>query len=183
MRQGSGKRSTWLAYAFIIAGVVARLLPHPPNVTPVTGMALFGGWALTPRWLALVVPLAVMALSDAFIGWHQVVVFTWGSFVAVGVLGLWLRRGWNTRRLAVASLASSTLFFLVTNFGVWWTGAEGLYPRTAAGLATCYVAALPFYRNALLGDLAYTVTLFGCYQFCCAQWFRESAQPAPARAA
>jgi hypothetical protein len=63
--------------------------------------------------------------------------------------------------VAAATLCGSVSFFLITNFGVWAAGA--MYPRTGAGLAACFVAALPFFRETLLGDLAYSAILFGSY--------------------
>ena len=57
------------------------------------------------------------------------------------------------------TLAGSVLFFVWTNFGVWafWN----LYPHTLEGLVACYTAAIPFFRNTLLGDVVYSTALFG----------------------
>ena len=65
-------------------------------------------------------------------------------------------------RIAGAAMTSSALFFLVTNFGVWAFGS--LYPMTWDGLIACYVAAVPFFRNTLQGDLFYTLVLFGGFR-------------------
>jgi hypothetical protein len=149
--------------ALLLFGAAARLLPHPPNVTPVAAIALFGGAAL-PRRLAWWLPLAIMALSDALIGVHEVILFTWGGFALTTVLGLWLRQRKRPGRILAASVAGSVLFFVVTNFGVWLLGDGGrMYPRTLDGLWQCYIAALPFYRNTLLGDVAWSAALFGLY--------------------
>jgi hypothetical protein len=144
----------------LIVGIVARLIPHPWNATPVMAIALFGGTWLAKRW-AVLLPLGIVALSDVILGWHNTIPFTWGAFALTGLLAWWIRLAPSAWRIVTASLAGSSLFFIVTNFGVWVVG--GLYPRTAEGLALCYVAALPFFRNQLSGDLFYTTALFGAF--------------------
>lgn len=147
--------------AFVALGALLRLLPHVPNVAPVAALALFCA-AHGRRRFAIGVPLAVLATSDLLIGGHQTWPFVYGAFVLIALLGLALfKRGVTTPRLIGASLASSGLFFLVSNFGVWASG--GLYPRTAQGLLTCYAMALPFLRNTITGDFLYVGLLFGGY--------------------
>ncbi|MDQ7827626.1 MAG: DUF6580 family putative transport protein [Armatimonadota bacterium] len=143
----------------IVAAAASRLLPHPPNVTPVAAMALFGGAAFVDLRLAVLVPLGAMVLSDLVLGLHATIPFVYAALAATALIGRLLRGRRRPAPLVAASLAASTLFFLVTNFGVWLVG--GLYPKTAAGLVAAYVAGLPFFRNTLLGDLAFTVLLFG----------------------
>jgi hypothetical protein len=154
------KRERLFALALIVLGVAARLLPHAQNFTPVTALALFAGVTLPPA-LALTVPLAVMVSSDIVIGPHDLAVFTWGSFVLVGVLGAFLRAKARPWTLLAGTLAGSVLFFAVTNFGVFLYG--GLYPRTVQGFVDCYVLALPFFRNSVLGDLFFSAALFGTF--------------------
>ena len=150
----------WLVIGFLLLGILARLVPHPPNVTPLVAIALFGGTYGSKRW-AVLLPLLIVAASDLVLGWHDTIPFTWGAFVLTGMLAWWLRAHPTALRIAVAAAASAFLFFVITNFGVWVAGT--LYPRTAEGLWHCYVAAVPFFRNTLLGDLAYTAVFFGGY--------------------
>ena len=150
----------WLVIGLIVLGVVARLVPHPWNATPLMAIALFGGTYLAKRW-AILLPLAIVALSDVLLGWHNTVSFTWGAFTLSGMIAWWIRSRPSATRILVGALAGSGLFFLITNFGVWVMG--GLYPRTTAGLWECYVAAIPFFRNSLAGDLLYTAALFWGY--------------------
>ena len=149
-----------LVYGLLLLGIVARLVPHPWNATPLIAIALFGGTYLSKRW-ALALPLVIVAASDIALGWHSTIPFTWGAFASIGMLAWWIRSHPSATRIAAGSLAGSALFFLVTNFGVWLT--QALYPHTMQGLWQCYVAGLPFFRNALLGDLAYTTAIFGLY--------------------
>jgi signal transduction histidine kinase len=160
MTHGHDRQPLWLPLGFIALGILSRLVPHPWNVTPVMAIALFGGTVLSPRW-AILLPLSIVAASDVLIGWHNTVPFTWGAFVLTGALAWWVRRSPGPKRVFAGSLAGSTLFFLLTNFGVWLNG--DLYPRTAEGFWQCYAAAVPFFRNALAGNLIFTAVLFGGY--------------------
>jgi len=142
----------------ILVAALSRLLPHPPNVTPVAAMALLGG-AYFGRRLAFLIPLAALFLSDLVLGFHSTMLFVYAGFVLTTVLGTQLREDRAPGRVLGFALASSVAFFLITNFGVWVTG--GLYTRDFAGLSACYTAALPFFRNSLAGDLFFTAVLFG----------------------
>ncbi|MBI4669057.1 MAG: hypothetical protein HY747_07700 [Elusimicrobia bacterium] len=135
----------------VILGAAARIIPHPPNFTPTGAIAFFSGSKIINRWIALCVPLAIMILSDAFIGWHQTMPFVYGSFLLCVLLGQRLGQG-NVGRLAGLGL-SSVVFFITTNLGVWLV--SGMYPHTAGGLAACYWAAIPFFRNELAANLIY----------------------------
>lgn len=155
---------------YFLIGVAAllRILPHPPNVTPVAAMALFGGAYLSRRF-ALAYPLFVMALSDILLGpllgippFIPESVFVYGSFLVTGLLGLWCRSRRHVGMLYLASLIASIQFFLATNFGTWLV--SGLYPRDVEGLLACYTMALPFFRNSLFGDLFWLTLLLGAYR-------------------
>jgi len=149
-----------LAISLVLFAISARLLPHPPNFAPIAAVAIFGSFVL-PRRLALCLPLAALVISDLAIGLHPLILWTWGSFVLIAYFGSRLARQPKPRLVIAASIGASTLFYTVSNFGVWLQGA--MYPMTAAGLIDCYYKALPFFRNTLMGDLAYTAALFGLY--------------------
>ena len=143
----------------ILAAAASRILPHPPNIASITAVALFGGAYLTDKRLALIAPLAALFLSDLILGFYRHMEIVYGSFILVVCLGFWLQRKRSMLRIAIAALASSVIFFVITNFGVW--AFASLYPKTAEGLLACYVAAIPFFQNTLLGDALYTAVLFG----------------------
>jgi hypothetical protein len=143
----------------ILAAAASRVIPHPPNVASITAVALFGGAYLTNKRLALIVPLAALLLSDLVLGFYSHMEVVYGSFILVVCVGFWLQRKRSALRIGGAALASSVIFFIVTNFGVW--AFESLYPKTGAGLLACYVAAIPFFQNTLVGDALYTAVLFG----------------------
>ncbi len=148
--------------SMIVAAVITRLaMSGVPNVSPVTALALFSGALLADRKLALAIPLIVMFCSDLIIGLHNTLLFVYGAFVMVGLVGIALAGRLSGGVVMVASLFSSLVFFLVTNFGVWLIA--DYYPLTLEGLITCFVAALPFFHYSLLGDLLFTGILFGGY--------------------
>lgn len=143
----------------IVAAAVARILPHPWNFTPVGAVALFAGAHLRSRRLAYAVPLAAMLASDLVIGLHALMPVVYACFaLTVGIGGV-LRGRRTLLPIAGATLASSVLFFVVTNFAVWALG--GWYPLSLSGLIACYVAGIPYFRNTLLGDALYAAVLFG----------------------
>lgn len=145
--------------AVVLLAALARLLPHPPNFAPVAALALFAGAHLSRKAWALAVPLAAMLLSDAYLGFHDLTLVVYGAFAAAVGIGFLLRGRCRLPMIAGASLTSSVLFFVVTNFAVWAVGS--IYPKTVAGLAACYAAAIPFFHNTLAGDAFYTAVLFG----------------------
>lgn len=146
--------------ALVVFAVLLRLMPHPANIAPIAAMALFGGAYLNKKY-ALVVPLIAMIVSDFFIGFHDTMLFVYVSFALTGCIGVWLRTHKTVPHTILASLSSSILFFIVTNFGVWAVGS--MYAKTPAGLLECYTFALPFFRNTIVGDLVYTGVFFGGY--------------------
>ncbi len=176
----SSSGSTRIALGLIALGVIARLLPHPPNVSPVAALALFGAATLPRRW-ALLLPLGTLIISDVVLGWHEVVAFTWSGMMLAGCLGLWVRSQRRPVCIVAASLLSSASFFLLTNFGVWLLGAHGAaYPKTAEGLWLCYLAGLPFFRASLIGDLIYTAGIFGAYAWASGRATHTVSLPRPA---
>jgi len=150
----------------VLLAALSRLIPHPPNVTPVAAIALFGGAFLVNRKLAYLLPLAAMLLSDVVLGltlYGKAVLFSqpvvYACLLITVAMGRLIRDRRSALNVGVVTLASSVLFFVVTNFSVWSSGH--LYPRTLAGLESCYVAAIPFFRNSLAGDVIFSAVLFG----------------------
>lgn len=141
--------------------VILRLVPHPANVAPIAAMALFGGAYLDKRY-ALAVPLIAMFISDFFIGFHNTLPFVYGSFLLTGLIGLWLKTHKTIANTVGATLISSSLFFIITNLGVWLVGE--VYPKTSQGLIHAYFYAIPFFRNTIIGDVFYVILFFGSYE-------------------
>lgn len=148
-------------FFIILLAVVARLIPHAPNFAPIGGLALFSG-ANFKNKIALLIPLTAMFISDIFLGFHKTIPYVYLSFIIIALIGGVIKNNkWQS--LLKASLISSVLFFLITNFGVWATGT--MYQKNLSGLIQCYGFGVPFFRNTLISDLFYTFSFFYGYKF------------------
>jgi hypothetical protein len=148
-----------LTIILILLGIALRFIPHAPNFTPVVAIALFSGFYLKRKY-AVLVPLLLMVITDLFLGFHEIIAFTWGSIVLITIFGIIQKKRKSVLTIVSSSLISATLFFLVTNFGVW---LAGWYTYTFEGLMKCYIMAIPFFRNMIFSTLLYSVALFGLY--------------------
>ena len=140
-----------IALGLILLAVATRLLPHPPNFAPITGIALFAAASFQGKYLAVLIPFLSLFLTDLLLGLSAITLFVYAGF------GLILLLGFQTKKTGITTvLLSSVLFFVVSNLGVWVLH----YPLTLGGLTACYTLAIPFFTNTLLGDLVYTGVLF-----------------------
>ena len=146
--------------SIILLLAVYRVIPHPPNVSPLAAMALFGGAYFADRKLAFIIPLFALVMSDLIIGLHDTLFFVYSAFAVTVMSGIWLSGRLSVMTVASTAIATSLLFFAVTNFGAWLFNQE-LYPLTFDGLLQSYVAGIPFYANTLIGDIFFTALLFG----------------------
>lgn len=147
----------------IAAAAITRLIPHLPNFTAISAMALFGGAYFTNKKLAFAVPLIAMFLTDLILGYHSTIISVYLAFALVVVIGMTMIRKKNVTNIILASVTAAVSFFIITNFAFWITGE--LYPMTSAGLAECYIAAIPFFGYNLLGNLFYAGVMFGLFEF------------------
>ncbi|MBK8444905.1 MAG: hypothetical protein IPL35_16515 [Sphingobacteriales bacterium] len=165
-----------LITALILLAALSRVLPHPPNFTPLAALTLLGAAHLhrSVGVAALLIPLAGFWLSDLLLNnvvyaqYYPNFVWAsdsfWWSAAAMAIIYMAGSRFLNTfswKKIAPISLLSAVIFFLVSNFGVW--KSSGMYAPTADGLLTCYIAAIPFFGYSLLGDMLYSFVLFGAY--------------------
>jgi len=146
----------------VLVAAALRLVPHPPNFTPIGAMALFGGAYIGRRALAFAAPLGALLLSDLVLGFYHGMATVYFSVALIVMIGIVALSRVSPIRVGLAALASSILFFVVTNFGMWLF--SGFYPRSLAGLEACYVAAIPFFQNTVAGDLFYATLLFGGFK-------------------
>lgn len=176
-------RHTELIVALMLIGlsVLSRFLPHPPNFSPVLGAALFSGSVFASRRLAFFIPLAALLISDFLLGYYDGIAFVYGAYMLTVALGVWIQASVNGRvvgqedarvvgqgarlrvvaTLAAATLAASTVFFFLSNFGVWLF--SGLYEKTWTGFVQCYMMALPFFHHTVISTFVTTAVLFGVY--------------------
>ena len=161
----------WFILTVIFTAAFMRLIPHWPNFTPIAAMALLGGAYMNRKYLAFMVPLAAMLLSDLILGFHTTMIAVYLSFALTVGIGLLIARKPRLLTVAAASLGASLLFFTVTNFASWM--GSPLYPQSAAGLMEAYAAGLVFFNdgsqgisffvNSVLGDLFFNSLFFGAF--------------------
>jgi hypothetical protein len=158
-----------LVFALLIGiGVVGRWGQPTWEFTPVAAAAVFAGFYFSRAAIAALVPLATLAISDLLLPAHDNIPVLLTTYVAM-TLPVWFGRmlrerrgGWDTAwRWAVCGLVPAVLFFFVTNFAVWAFQSD--YERSLAGLTRCYVAAIPFFRAMVAGDVFYLAVLFSCW--------------------
>jgi len=142
-----------------ISGILAlgRLIPHPPNFTPILAAAIFAPYIINDRWTAIAVPLMAMFIGDVFIGFHHYMLWVYGAIAMSTVISRWAMQFGKYLPLATMTLISSVLFYIVTNFAVWimWD----YYPNTLEGLIMCYTMAIPFFQNTVLSTIVYTALM------------------------
>jgi hypothetical protein len=121
----------------------------------------FGGVYFNGKF-SPILPLAALLISDLFLGFYAGIAWVYGSFLLVVAIGLLIQKYKTIPVVFGTTIVSSLLFFLITNFGVWQAGI--FYTKNFTGLIECFVAAIPFYRNSVLGDLFYVTVMFGVYE-------------------
>ena len=161
----------------ILLAAFSRLVPHMTNFSPLGTIGLFGAAYFVKKWQAFLVPIAATWLSDLFI--NNVIYaqyypqFTWfyhgfywqyGSYLVIVLVSLLvIMRKLTVTRVISGAIASSAIFFFISNFGVWLN--SHFYPQNTAGLLQCYTAALPFLKGTLYGNLFYAGILFGGFAY------------------
>ncbi len=186
---GNGSNTRPLSLGLALLGVLARLIPHVPNITPVGGLSLFAGARLR-GWQAYLVPMGTILATDPILGamlgfraYTGVTPFVCASFMISVWVGRYLRCTENPWRIGGAALVCSLQFFFITNFAIWLLLET--YPDNWAGLVGCYVAAIPYLGRTLLGDLIYSSLLFGLHAWLSRRSFPgervSSAEPAVSR--
>lgn len=152
-----------LPYLFVLLAIAVRFMPHPFGFTPVAASLLFFGARGQKRMLWM--PFVLLAATDVVLTkWYWAYPFTYDHFITfawyAGILflGTALRKNSGWLRVVGAALASSLSFFLISNFAVW--AAQNMYPKTFAGLLTCYTVGLPFFQRSAEGDMLFTLAMF-----------------------
>tara|TARA_B100000780_G_C21054419_1_gene423569 strand:+ start:376 stop:858 length:483 start_codon:yes stop_codon:yes gene_type:complete len=138
-----------ISLGILLALSVSRFIPHPPNFTSLLALSFYVPALLGIRYLpALIVSFIV---TDLFIGFHGVTLFTWGSVIFIGLGAKFFARTISTR--ISGSLLGAFLFFIITNFGVWTTGFYGF---TYGGLISCYILAIPFFAYNFISTFLFS---------------------------
>ena len=145
--------------SLILILVFARLIPHPPNFTPIIAVALISGYFFKNINLSLLILLVAMLLSDLFIGFYENMIFVYASLLLITFVFHKISKKINYKNLFIYCFAGSLIFFIFSNFGVWALGSPGVldvaYERNISGLVECYILAIPFFGNTFLSTLIF----------------------------
>ena len=145
--------------SLILILAFARLIPHPPNFTPIITVAIVSGYFFKNINLSLLTLLVAMLISDLFIGFYENVIFVYASLLLITFAFHKINKKINFKNLFIYSFAGSIVFFVISNFGVWALGSPGVYDvaydKNLSGLIECYILAIPFFGNTFLSTLIF----------------------------
>ena len=150
-----------LVIILTLFAVFSRLMPHPPNFTPLLAIALYSGFSFKNKFL-FIIPLTGMLISDFFLGYYSSIIWVYLSLLIMFYLGYILSSKYSFKNLILLSSVSSVLFFVVSNFGVW---LGGWYGYDFSGFITCYIAAIPFFHNTLFSTIIYASIFHFSYKY------------------
>ena len=134
----------------------SRFIPHPPNFTSLIALSFYVPALLGKRYISAVV--LSFAITDFFIGFHSLMLITWGSILVIGYFSRLFYA--NLKMRCIGIFGSALLFFILSNLGVWLTGTYGY---TLNGLVSCYILAIPFFYNTLLSTILFSILIETIY--------------------
>ena len=155
------KYNYYVFIGIIILLASARLLPHPPNFTPILGMAVFSGAIISTRFIAYLVPLLAMLLSDFYLGFHASMPVIYFCLAVCVLIGTFIEARVSILNSFLSISFGVLAFFLITNFMVWY--GSGMYEYSISGLLTCYFMGLPFVQNTFISSILYGMGAFLIY--------------------
>ena len=171
----NSKNNFYFVLGLILIAAFSRLIPHYPNFTPLCSIALFGAKYFNNRYLAFLVPIVALWVSDLIINnfilpqyfdgftlFYSGFFWQYGSFLLIALIGRKTLKNLTFLKLIGISISSSLIFFIISNFGVWISSS--FYSKDLVGLFACYLAAIPFYFGTLSGSIFYSLFLFGSYE-------------------
>ncbi len=148
---------TCIFFCLIIA--ISRLIPHPPNFTPIIAGAIFMPFMVN-RSLGIILPISIMFVSDLIIGLHSLIIWTYGALALITLLSYQLIEK-KFISLFRISLACPVIFYLLTNFGVWLNST--MYTSDLSGLIAAYIMGLPFLANSLVSTILFSSCFYAVY--------------------
>ena len=154
--------------SLILILALARLIPHPPNFTPIIAVAIMSGYFFKNINLSFLILIVAMLVSDLFIGFYENVIFVYASLLLITFVFYKISNKINFKNLFIYSFAGSLIFFIVSNFGVWALGSPGVYDiayeKNLNGLVECYILAIPFFGNTFLSTVIFAYPAIFVYK-------------------
>ena len=149
--------------SFILILALARLIPHPPNFTPVIAVAIMSSYFFRNIYLSFATMLISMLIADFFIGFYGHMIFVYISLLLITFA--FFKTNWkiNFKNLFIFGFIGSVIFFIISNFGVW--AISSMYEKSFDGLVHCYFLAIPFFKNTFLSTLVFSYTAFLAHKY------------------
>ena len=144
------------ALSLILLMVFSRLLPHPPNFTPIIAVAILSGYFFKNIYVSFFVLFFTMLASDLFIGFYKNMIFVYLSLSIIVFIFFKIRKKINYKNLFIFGFLGSLIFFVISNLGVWLLG--NMYEKNLQGLIECYFLAIPFFKNTLFSTIIFSYT-------------------------
>lgn len=141
-----------ISLGIFIVLAASRFIPHPPNFTSLIALSFYVPLFLGKRFIPAL--LICFIITDIFMGFHAIVVFTWGSVIFISLTSYLFQK--NIYMRIIGAVCGSLVFYIVSNFGVWSLGSYGY---SFDGLLICYIAAIPFYSNTLISTILYSILI------------------------
>ena len=161
-------RKEILPIGLILILALARLIPHPPNFTPIIAVAIVSGYFFKNLNFSLIILLMAMLISDLFIGFYENVFFVYASLLLITFIFHKISKKINFKNLFIFGFAGSLIFFIISNFGVWILGSPGLdnlpYDKNLNGLIECYILAIPFFGNTFISTVIFSYPAIFIYR-------------------
>ena len=151
-----------LPIGLILILVFSRLIPHPPNFTPVIAVAIMGGYFFRNIYFCFATLLASMFLADMLLGFYENMIFVYLSLLIVALSLFSFSKKINFKNLFVYGFFGSLIFFLVSNFSFWLL--TDLYVKDISGLIKAYIMAIPFFKNTLISTLIFSYATLIVYK-------------------
>tara|TARA_B110000967_G_scaffold161898_1_gene168235 strand:- start:2647 stop:3180 length:534 start_codon:yes stop_codon:yes gene_type:complete len=142
----------------ILLMVFSRLIPHPPNFTPIIAVAIMSGYLFKNLYLSISVLFFSMIVGDMFIGFYSNMFFVYFPLFIIAYFCFFKNNKINAKNLFIYGVSSSLIFFIISNFGVWLSG--GMYEKNIAGLINCYIMAVPFLKNTIISTVLFSYLSF-----------------------
>ena len=144
--------------SLILILAFARLIPHPPNFTPIIAVAIMSGYLFRNIYLSFATLIITMLLADSFIGFYDNIFFVYVALLFIVYIFYKIGSKINFKNLFLFSIFGSFIFYLISNFGVWYFGS--LYEKNFNGLIECYFLAIPFFKNTLISTIIFSYASF-----------------------
>ena len=142
----------------ILVLAFSRLIPHPPNFTPIIAMAVMSGFFFRNIYLSLTTLFISMLLADIFIGFYNNMLFVYLSLLLISIIFFKINYKINYKNLLIFAFTGTLIFYLISNFGVWAMGS--LYEKNMNGLINCYFLAIPFFKNSIISTIIFSYATF-----------------------